>query len=125
MSDNEVENLTSISKSVLPMALDKSEDNYHQDHLLRLSLESYMHKKNTVLERPIQTLNAVEKGEEYISHILSRNNMEDGDLDMTILVRESWRRENLSEGKRSQSLKMDDKVVEMISSCSNLKGPGL
>ena len=84
-----------------------------------------MLKINTVLEWPIQTLNTVEKGEEYISHILSRNNMEDGDLDMTILIRESWRRENSSEGKRSQSLKMDDKVVEMILSCSNLKGPGL
>ena len=84
-----------------------------------------MLKINTVLEWPIQTLNTVKKGEEYISHILSRNNMEDGDLDMTILIRESWRRENSSEGKRSQSLKMDDKVVEMILSCSNLKGPGL
>ena len=77
-----------------------------------------------LLERPIQTLNMVEKGEEYISHILSRNNMKDGELDMTILIREIWRRENSSEGKRSQSLKRDDKVVEMILSCSNLKGPG-
>ena len=65
-----------------------------------------------LLVHAFQTLNTVENGIAYISHILSRKNMEDGDL---MSISESWRSECSSEGKWSQSLKIDDKMVETIS----------
>jgi len=78
-----------------------------------------------LLERAFQTLNTVENGIAYISHILSRNNMEDGDLDTTMLISESWRSDSSSDGKWSQSLKIDDKVVEMSFVWSYMKRPGV
>jgi hypothetical protein len=40
----------------------------------------------TLLERMFQTLKTVENDVAYISHILSGNNIEDGDLDDTVLI---------------------------------------
>jgi len=53
-----------------------------------------------LLVRMFQTLKTVEKGVTYISHILSRNNMEDGDLDDDMMsMSESCRSEASSDGK--------------------------
>ena len=79
-----------------------------------------------LLERPIQTLNTFEKGGRVHFPYFVKERYERLGFGYDYFDKgESWRRENLSEGKRSQSLKIDDKVVEMILSCSNLKGPGL
>ena len=78
-----------------------------------------------LLVRPFQTLNTVKNGVLYISHVMSRNKIEDGDLDAIMSIRESWIRESLSEGKWSQSLNIEDIVVETISVWSYLKGAGV
>ena len=77
-----------------------------------------------LLVRAFQTLNTVENGIAYISHILSRNKTEDGDLDTMMSISESWRSESSSEGKWSQNLKINDKVVETSSVCWYLKDLG-
>ena len=53
-------------------------------------------------------LNTVEKGVLYISHILSKNNIEVGDLDDTMSRSVSWASKSSSVGNRSQHLSVEN-----------------
>ena len=60
-------------------------------------------------------LNTIANGDLYMSHNLSRNNKDDGDLEVMIFISESWRMEYSSRRKLNQSLMIED-TMEMISS---------
>ena len=65
-------------------------------------------------------LNTVEKGVLYISHILSKNNIEVGDLDDTMSRSVSWASESSSAGNRSQHLSVED-MMEVSRSVSSYR----
>jgi len=65
-------------------------------------------------------LNTVEKGVLYISHILSKNNIEVGDLDDTMSRSVSWASESSSVGNRSQHLSVED-MMEVSRSVSSYR----
>ena len=63
-------------------------------------------------------LKTVENGVLYISHILSKNNIEVGDLDVTMSRSVSCARESWSIGKQSHHLIVED-MTEVINSASS------
>src|SRR5437016_4984230 len=69
-------------------------------------------------------LNTVKKGVRYISHILSKNKIEEGDLEVMMSMSVSWTRDSSSAGKRSQHRSVDDTVDVTRSVSSYLNGFG-